>query len=119
MFKFNFDLDDDHEGTADIQIDASVPYAVSGLGCMEESVKEDASEEISLDDLVSGCARIPPQFDYYVTSFTVYSLSNFVDCRAAPSYLILSAVRHSIHRVRSPSLKERSLRCPIPADLQR
>ena len=113
MFKFNFDLDDDHEGTADIQIDASVPYAVSGLGCMEESVKEDASEEISLDDLVSGCARIPQQSDYYSHSYSV------LDRRASTSYLVLSAVRHSIHRARSPSFEERSLRRPIPADLQR
>ena len=63
MFKFNFDLDDGHEGTEDIPIDASAPDAVSGLGCIEETVKEDASEEINLDDLVSGCARIPQQSD--------------------------------------------------------
>ena len=64
MFKFNFDLDDGHEGTSeDIPTDASAPDAVSGLGCIEETIKEDASEEINLDDLVSGCACIPQQSD--------------------------------------------------------
>ena len=66
MFKFNFDLDDGHEGTEDIQIDASVSHAASDLGCVEETVKEDASEEINLDDLVSGSARIPQQSDYLI-----------------------------------------------------
>ena len=112
MFKFNFDLDDGHEGTEDIQIDPSVSNVVSGPGCVEESVKEVASEEISLDDLVSGCARAPQQSDDYSHSYAV-------DRRASPSYVFLSTVHHAIRRLRSSSLKERPLRCPIPADLQR